>query len=77
MKKTCRTCKHCLLETRGGHKVMTCKTYSATFVVVCDPPYDEACPRYEEGNNGRGYKCKGYEIECAKMDLEEPDGQDV
>lgn len=52
MKKTCRTCKHCLLETRGGHKVMTCKTYSAVFVVLCDPPYDEACPRYEEGNNG-------------------------
>lgn len=53
MKKTCRTCKHCLLETRGGRKVMNCKEYSTNGVtVLCDPPYDEACPRYEEGSNG-------------------------
>ena len=50
MKKTCRTCKHCLLETRGGRKVMSCKEYSTNGItVLCDPPYDEACPKYEEG----------------------------
>lgn len=52
MKRTCRTCKHCIWITRGGHKVMTCKEYSTNGItVLCDPPYDEACGKYEEGKN--------------------------
>lgn len=52
MKKTCATCKHCIWDKRGGHKVMTCKEYSTNGItVLCDPPYDEACGEYEEGKN--------------------------
>ena len=29
---------------------MTCKVYSEKAItVLCDPPYDEACGKYEEG----------------------------
>lgn len=49
MKKTCRTCKHCIWVKRGGHEVMTCKEYSTrSITVLCDPPYDEECPKYME-----------------------------
>ena len=49
MKKTCRTCKHCIWATRGGRKVMSCKEYSTTGItVLCEPPNDEACGKYEE-----------------------------
>ena len=49
MKKTCATCKHCIWKKHGGRKVMTCKVFSGKrHVVLCDPPYDEACPEYEE-----------------------------
>lgn len=49
MKKTCASCKHCIWDKRGGHKVMTCKEYSTnSIIVLCEPPYDEACGKYEE-----------------------------
>lgn len=49
MKKTCATCKHCIWEKRGGRRVMTCKVFAmGRHTVLCDPPNDEVCLRYEE-----------------------------
>ena len=48
-KNTCATCKHCIRVARGSRIVMTCKQYWSNIgTVLCDPPYDEACGRYEE-----------------------------
>ena len=52
MKKTCTTCKHCIWLPKhtkeGVIQTMSCAEYSEGTLVVCAPPYDESCPKYEE-----------------------------
>ena len=53
--KTCATCKHCIWmpkHTRNDViQTMSCGVYSEENLVVCDPPHDEACLKYEEVKN--------------------------
>ena len=56
MNKTCATCKHCIWVDRGGHKCASCAEYTdGRMLVVCDPPWDEACPKYEEVTRNENY----------------------
>lgn len=51
--KTCATCKHCIWmpkrSKKGVIQTMSCAEFtSGEMIVVCDPPYDGACSKYEE-----------------------------
>ena len=47
--KTCATCKHCIREKSGARVIMTCSEFADLLHrVLCEPPWDEACAKYEE-----------------------------